>query len=694
MIHRYDYGTPINTGAVILDIKAEQGDPTCFAVTKKDGAIVFSCDLAAEDMIFGLGEMVRGINKRGHIYRSWNSDEPHHHEEKRSLYASHNLLLFSGADKCFGAYFDDPGEIIFDLGYTHMTKAEITCTHGDVALYIIEGSSMVDICREFRTLVGRSYVPPRWALGYIQSRWGYSSEAELREVAQNHRSRHIPLESLSMDIDYMDNFKDFTWDSATFPNLKQFSEDLKKDHLHLIPIIDAGVKEQEGYDVYDEGMKKGYFVKKADGSTFIGAVWPGRSVFPDFLQEDVRDWFGEKYHRLMASGVEGFWNDMNEPALFYSEESLAEAFAYADTMRGKNLDIHNAFSLQTAFDRMANNPDDYRRFYHTLNGKSYRHDRVHNLFGMYMTEAAARGLRSFDPEKRFLLFSRSSFMGAHRFAGIWQGDNCSYWSHILLNLKMMPSLNMCGFIYTGADIGGFGENTTADLLERWLQLGVFTPLMRNHSAMGTREQEIYRFDEWEMMRDTVGVRYALLPYLYSEMMKAILTDGMMFRPLAFDYPGDMTAARTEDQVMLGECCMLAPVYEQNATGRHVYLPEDMLLVRFRSAEDYDCVAVPAGHCYVNLQLNEFPLFIRKNCLIPLAKAAEYSEAVDDSNLTLLGWLEDDVDAFCTLYRDDGYTTAPTLEENITPIIAEVYDGKVHVSGEGLTLNTDKLVITK
>ena len=690
MIRRFDFGSPINTGAVVRALQAEKGPVPHFVTGEKEGKVTFTISLNKDDMIFGLGEAVRGINKRGHLYRAWNSDDFSHTENKASIYASHNLLLFFGPQKLFGVYFDDPGAVEFDLGYTRGDTAAMTSENGDLSVYIIEGESLTAICREFRGLIGRSYLPPKWAFGYIQSRWGYESDPELRQVVKEHRDRHIPLDGVCMDIDYMDDYKDFTWDEKKFPDLKKFNQDMRDEHIRLIPIIDAGVKQLKGYDTCDEGLEKGYFVKKADGKPFVGAVWPGRSYFPDFLREDVRVWFGDQYGRLMDQGVEGFWNDMNEPALFYSEESIAEAFAVADQLRNENLDINSAFALKDAFNGTANAMADYRRFYHEVDGKTIRHDKVHNLYGAFMTRAADEGFRRYDSSKRFLMFSRASFIGAHRYGGVWQGDNNSWWAHIKLNLQMLPSLNMCGFLYTGADLGGFGCNTTEDLLLRWLQLGVFTPLMRNHSAKGTREQEAYRFANWEDMRDILTVRYALVPYLYSEFMKAALTDGMYFRPLAFDYPTDDTACRVEDQVMLGEDCMIAPVYEQNVRGRHVYLPEDMLMVRFRSAQDYDLTPMEAGHYWIEMALDEMPLFIRRGHVIPLAKPAEYVEGIDHTDLKLLGWLDEGVTI--TLYNDDGYTTAPNLEKGSAAITVTVEGETALAHGEGLALNTDDLIV--
>ena len=308
---------------------------------------------------------------------------------------------------------------------------------------------------------------------------------------------------------------------------------------------------------------------------------------------------------------------------------------------------------------LANSHEDYQRFYHNVNGEMIRHDKVHNLFGFNMTRAAGEAFERIDPDRRFLMFSRSSYVGMHRYGGIWTGDNKSWWSHILLNLKMMPSLNMCGFLYTGADLGGFGADTTRELLLRFLALGVFTPLMRNHSALGTREQECYQFENTEDFRHVIGVRYRLIPYIYSEYMKAALSDDLYFKPLAFVYPDDKMACRIEDQLMIGNEVMIAPVYEQNARGRYVYLPEEMKFVKFLPDGSISEEILPQGVHYVDIALNEVPLFIRKGHCIPLAEPAECVDVIDTQSLTMVGYQG----AEYVLYDDDGIHKDYENEEN-------------------------------
>ena len=321
--------------------------------------------------------------------------------------------------------------------------------------------------------------------------------------------------------------------------------------------------------------------------------------------------------------------------------------------------VQDVWAIGAQVTGLANNAKDYAAMYHNVDGKMVRHDQVHNLFGYNMTRAAGEGLREISPDKRCLLFSRSSYIGMHRYGGIWTGDNKSWWSHILLNLKMLPSLNMCGFLYTGADPGGFGCNTTRDLLLRWLALGVFTPLMRDHSCENTREQECYRFEHIEDFRHIIGVRYRLIPYIYSEYMKAALTDDMMFKPLAFEYPEDRMAVNVEDQLMLGNEIMIAPVYTQNAIGRYVYLPEAMMLVRFCPDGKIEQTEMPKGHHFVEVPLNEVILFIRQGKCIPLVDAAECVDEIDMNSLQLIGY----ANSTYQLYDDDGYTRAYDLEKS-------------------------------
>ena len=685
MIKKYNFGTVFPTEAVVLDLDL-CSDPMPY-FSKKGEHLDLTYMLERETIVYGLGESNRGINKRGYLYESFCSDTSTHTPDIFSMYGAHNFLLIHGRDT-FGVFIDCPEKVCFDIGYSDYETLRITSDAVDYTIYVIDGTNLKSIVKSFRTLIGESYIPPKWALGYQQSRWGYSKESDFYEIADQYEKLDIPIESIYMDIDYMEAYKDFTVNHTNFPNFKNMVSNLRSRGIRLVPIIDAGVKIEKGYSVYEEGVKKGYFCESESGKPFVAAVWPGRVHFPDFINPDARAWFGEKYRILTDCGIDGFWNDMNEPAIFYSEEGLEETFAYLDSIRDTNIGIKESFGMREAIDNLSNNPKDYERFYHKFNGDRIVHRKLHNLYGYMMTRAASEGLSTIQQEKRFLLFSRASYIGMHRYGGIWTGDNSSWWEHLLLNIKMMPSLNMCGFLYSGADLGGFGCDTTYDLMIRWLQFGLFTPLMRNHSAISTREQELYQFPSTIYFSKLLKYRYRLLPYLYSEFVKAAKRQEMLFLPIAFEYESDSLTKSIEDQLLVGECLMTAPVYTQNAGGRYVYLPESMLMVKYNSQFERTCKILEKGHHYIELGLEEFVFFIRKNKFLFLSPEANNTDSLDCSQFEIIGYSNQTDFLSYEYYDDDGLSTKIDLSNLIKISL------KKQTSGWALTDSTVPIKITK
>ena len=662
MIQRFSFGHPFPTQSVVLSLPAESG-PVPFLTPDSTG---WRFTLSEQAAVYGLGEMPRGINKRGWHYITNNTDESRHSEDKLSFYGAHNFLLVRDGSTCFGLFVDFPGKVYYDIGYTRHDLFSFHTETPDYDLYLLSGGNENAICKEFRTLIGRSYIPPKWAFGLAQSRWGYKTEEDVREVARQYKEHDLPLDMICMDIDYMQDYADFTVNKERFPDLAKLSADLKAQGIRLVPIIDAGVRIDPNDPTCTEGLEKGYFCKKADETPFVAAVWPGKAYFADFLRPEVREWFGHKYKALTDCGIEGFWNDMNEPSLFYSPERLRAFLNDMAALREKDNIEQEEFFLRVVGGAMGlmNSPADYASFYHEVDGQKVRHDQVHNLYGGSMTRAAGEAFADLRPGQRTLLYSRSSFIGSHRYGGIWLGDNNSSWAQLLANIQMMPSVQMCGFLYSGADLCGFSSDTTPDLALRWLEFGLLTPLMRNHSAVGTRMQEYYRFPEvLPAVRNMIRLRYALLPYLYSEFMKAALENTSYFRPLAFDYPDDPDAREVEDQLLLGEGLMAAPVYIQNAHGRHVYLPEPMKLLRLRAVDDYDEEILPAGHHYIRCALDEVLLFLRPGHIVPVAQPANNTSELDDASLTPWSFLPDGESAEYRMYRDDGVTTEYEKKEH-------------------------------
>ncbi len=638
-----------------MEIPSQTGDLPFGSASKKDGGLCWKYALAKDDKIFGLGETMRGINKRGYVFESVNTDQPNQDESTKSLYGSHNFFIVFGK-KTFGVFIDYPGRVVFDLGFAKCDELCVQIERADVDIYFFtcskKAGALKEIAREFRTLVGKSYIAPKWAFGFCQSRWGYASKDDIEKVWKTYRKLGFPLDSICMDIDYMEDYKDFTVDSKKFPNFKDFVQRLKKDGTRLVPIIDAGVKKEAGYSVYQEMIAGGYDCKKKDGATFEAGVWPGDSVFADFLNPKAREWFGKQYKALLDAGIEGFWNDMNEPALFYTKENLKKTFVQLEQFKSKALDVTGLFDFMRIANSVCNNKDDYKSFYHKVNkddagsfaatkpdkdGKVLvNHYDIHNLYGYNMTRGASQAFKALNPAGQTLLYSRSSYIGAHRYGGVWTGDNHAYWGDILLSLQQIVSLNLCGFLYTGSDIGGFNANTSRDLLLRWTAFALFTPLFRNHSARGTREQEYYQFENPKDFKSMVQLRYALIPYLYSEYLKAAKNDGLYARALAFDFSDDKRACAVNDQILIGNEIMVAPVYVQNAIGRYVYLPETMTMVEWKNGKIAAQKKLSKGDHFIEVPMESVVFFVRKGKKLPLAKAAPCVDKIDWTKLNFVG----------------------------------------------------------
>ena len=666
-VKRYQYGNPFQTDAVVIKLPIYH-EPLQ-KLSHENGNFIYKLEKGAA--VYGLGESVRGINKRGWFYTSFCTDDDMHTENKHALYGSHNFLVCNESQP-FGIFIDYPGKVHFDIGYTDLDTLMIEPEMMNLDLYLIEGQNVLEIIQTFRTLIGQSYIPPKWAFGYQQSRWSYETADEIREVAYHFKKHEIPLDSIYLDIDYMQNLKDFTVDPHKFPDFENLVAELKEEGIHLIPIIDAGVKAEAGYEIYEEGIKNGYFIKNEDGTPFEAAVWPGKVHFPDFLNKEARTWFGMKYKTFIDKGIEGFWNDMNEPSIFYTPNAMKQAMDSVLENKEKNIDLGLFFGIKDQFSNILNKPEYFKEMYHDTDQGFVCHHEVHNLYGYNMTRAAAE---AFDviKEERMLLFSRASSTGMHRFSGIWTGDNRSWWSHLLLNIKMMPSLNMCGYLYSGADIGGFSDNTTEDLLTRWLQFGIFTPLMRNHTAKYTRAQEPYRFKSMAVMRHFICLRYVLVNHLYSEYMKACLSNTLYFKALAFEYSDDISK-EIEDQLLLGDGLMIAPIYEQNKTGRVVYFPEEMLCVRFTTEKTYQLELMKQGHHYVSMPIDQLVIFIRPNHLLILNDEAQNVSQLDNHQIEIIAHVQTTCEG--RYYEDNGLVKNPKLEDGLSQININIENNEV------------------
>ena len=649
----------IETGSIVnwKDLHEVNDFKSLFEATPFKGAILedeitIEANLKPGDFIYGLGEQLGGINKRGRTYTSFCTDDPNHTPDKNMLYGAHNFFILDSETFPAACFVDFPSKIDWDMGYGHKDHLKITIYGCSAKIYIYCGQSVEELVQKFLKSIGPSFLPPRWAFGYQQSRWSYEDHQSVERVYKNFEANDLPIDAIYLDIDYMDAYKNFTVDENRFPNFEDFIRKYKDRGVRLVPIIDAGCKIEADYPVYEEGVEKGFYCVDKNQEPFVGAVWPGLVHYPDFLNPEAQIWFGEKYHSLLDLGIEGFWNDMNEPSIFYTKESLSRSLEKSKLIKDQNLDIHKFFDLKDSFNSISNHILDYQSMYHKHGDGLISNYDVHNLYGYYMTKAASDGFNTYNENKRYLLFSRASYIGMHRYGGIWTGDNHSWWEHLLLNVKMMPSLNMCGFLYAGADVGGFGGNCDHELLIRWSQFAIFTPLFRNHACMGTRHQEPYAYDSWtlDVMRNILNFRYSLVHFLYSEFMKVNQASSMLFKPLAFKYKDDVSKT-IEDQLLFSDNLMLAPVYKQNSEYRNVYLPEKMMAVHMKDKDHYDLKLVEGGHYHESVSKDQWLFYILKDQLLLLTPSALRTDALEVEDLNIIAYV--DKQAQYDLYLDDG-----------------------------------------
>lgn len=661
----FSCGTPLETGAFAQSPKTWTWTkatlpPGCTITQNEKKGFTLTFRLNTRDAIVGLGQHVGPVNCRGNSFRLFSTDCPMHIPSLRSMYGAHPFMVVLG-DKPLGIFVDAPGEVTVDAGASSSETLEIKVANAGFHLALITGETVKDVAAHYISLTGSSFIPPKWAFGFHQSRWSYEDDASVRTIASKLREHDIPCDVIHMDIHYMQDYKVFTVNKERFPDMPKLSADLKEQGIRLISILDPGVKAEDGYSVYEDGKAKGFFCKRTDGKgDFVGAVWPGPSVFPDFFREDVRKWWGDLYKPLKQEGFAGFWNDMNEPSIFYTPDAFKE---FAKTIR--KFDEENDFSealANTLWDKgVINKESYYDDFTHSIDGEQVPNREVHNLFGTQMTKAVADTLAAEDPKKRYFLLSRSSYPGMHRYAAIWTGDNHSWWEHLSLNIQQLISLNLTGFLFVGADTGGFGGDCTPEMLVRWTQLSAFAPFFRNHAAMWAKNQEPWAFDKktLEHCRESIKMRYALMPYIYSEFIRSASMEEPFIRGLFYEFK-EAAGRLDDDQFLCGRSVLVAPVVKAGAHGRLVYLPAGSWLKVTGNERGLSGERIqPSGDTYIDATINELPLFVKLGSLIPMTDPAPHTGAESRTKYRLLGFT--DCSAQCEVLLDDGETKYDSWE---------------------------------
>lgn len=565
---------------------------------------------------YGFGEKTGPLDKYGWDTVNWNTDVSSKHDDMtKSLYVSIPFFIGIKDKRAYGIYCDNAEKTYFDMGRENKNYYYFGAKAQSLNYYFIYGPKIQKVVEGYTALTGRMKMPPAWILGHQQSRWSYCPDKKVLEIARKYRKKNIPCDVIYLDIDYMDGYRVFTWDKIRFKDFKDMNRKLHEMGFKVVAIIDPGVKADKNYFAYSEGMKNGYFIKTKDGETFVGKVWPMNSVFPDFSREEVRYWWGDLNKKLIDAGVDGIWNDMNEPSLFDTENKTIPEDAVHESDEG-----------------------------------ILPHRKFHNLYGMMMDKGTYEGLLRARKNKRPFLLSRSGFAGIQRYVAIWTGDNMSLFEHLKLSIPMNCNLGLSGIAFIGNDIGGFNKNCSEELLIRWYEAGTFLPFFRNHSAITARYQEPWAFGESteKIIKKYIELRYKLLPYIYNLFHEASAYGHPIIRPLVYEFQDDEKTCKIQDEFMVGRSILAAPVVDSGINKRKVYLPSGHWI-------DFWNGNVYKGGCEIEYDapVDILPLFIKSGSIIPEIEYENYIGEKDIEKIILNIYPSNYIDFM--YYEDDGET---------------------------------------
>jgi len=578
--------------------------------------------LPSDEHFYGLGDKAGPIDRRDEAFTMWNTDMYGWQESTDPLYKDIPFFLTMRKGISYGVFLDNAYRSSFDFGRSERDTYSFGAEGGELNYYFFFGPEPKKVLQSYAALVGHVPLPPLWTLGFQQSRYSYFPESRVREIANTFRERKVPLDVIYLDIDYQKDYAPFTIDTEKFPNFQGMIRDLGQQGFKVILITDLHIKKQTGYKPYDEGMAQDNFVKAADNSVFVGKVWPGDSVFPDFTLERVRRWWGTLYKDFLGMGVGGFWNDMNEPAVFERAD--------------KTMPLDNR--------------------HRTDWGVTLPHTAVHNVFGMENARATYEGLLRLRPNERPFVLTRAAYAGAQRYAASWTGDNTSSWNHLRMMTPNLLNLGLSGYPLVGADIGGFAGSPPPDLLTRWIEVGVFTPIYRDHTTKGTADQEpwVHGPEHEAIRRRYIELRYRLLPYIYTGVEQTTRTGIPLMRPVFLEYPQDERFYTEQDTAFLdeylfGRDLLIAPRVTEMLDPLQIDIPPG-------SWYDYwTGEKVQGGSVKLTPALDSLPVFVRGGAIIPQQPVVQYTAQKPEGPLQLRVYPGEECEG--SLYLDDGISFA-------------------------------------
>ncbi len=539
------------------------------------------------ESFYGLGDKPQNLNLKGKRYENWVTDSYAYGKENDPLYKAIPFYTAIHHKKAYGIFFDNTFRSFFDFAHERRNVTSFWAQGGEMNYYFIYGPKMEDVVANYTDLTGKPHqLPPLWTLGFHQCKWSYYPETKVKEITSKFRELKIPCDAIYLDIDYMDGFRCFTWNKEHFSDPKKMVKELADDGFKTVAIIDPGIKIDNEYDIFKEGLDKDYFCKRADGPYMKGKVWPGECYFPDYTKPEVREWWSGLFKELIEDiGIKGVWNDMNEPAV---------------------MEVPNKTF-----------PDDVR---HDFDGNPCSHRKAHNVYGMQMARATYHGLKKFSYPKRPFVITRAAYSGTQRYTSTWTGDNVATWEHLTIANIQAQSLAMSGFSFVGSDIGGFAEQPQGELFARWIQLGVFHPFCRVHSSGDHGDQEPWSFDDevTGIVRKFVEIRYQLLPYLYTAFWQYIKEGSPIIKSLVLYDQDDVHTHYRTDEFIYGDKILVCPINEANSKGRRMYFP----IGKWYNFWNNDLVE-GGKEVWVDADLDSMPIFVKEGASIPKFPVQQY-----------------------------------------------------------------------
>jgi alpha-glucosidase len=590
------------------------------------------------ERFIGLGEKTGGLDRRGKTYVNWNTDDFAYATDADPLYLSTPFFIGINQDRPYGIFFDNSHKTIFNFGCSNERFSYFQAEDGEMDYYIFAAQSIAKIIESYTWLTGRMELPPLWSLGFQQCRYSYYPDFEILNAAKMFRDKQIPADVLYLDIHYMEAYKVFTWHPERFPEPKVMVKKLKDLGFNVVVILDPGVKREAGYHAYEDGKAKDLFVSYPDGTEYNGQVWPGWSAFPDFTDEAARIWWGDQMKAITEMGVEGFWNDMNEPAAW-----------------GQHLPDLIEFSYE---------------------GEGGTHKKSRNVYGMQMARSTVEGGKKLLNGKRPFVLTRAGYSGVQRFAAVWTGDNVSNDDHMFTGVRLINSMGLTGIAYAGGDVGGFAGEASPNLYARWIALGAFSPFFRAHSMVNSRDAEPWSFGEEveDIARNYINLRYRLMPYTYSCFYEATQTGMPVARSLAIDYSSDANIYTSpfDNQFLFGPSILVVPV-DSTSLFHEAYIPEGVWYNAYT-----DEIQQGATVSVVKADKEILPLYIKAGSIILMQSVIQSLQAHKSSNI-LEVHVYPGADGVFNSYEDDGETYAFQRGQSL--------QRKFTLSGKSLTIES-------